>query len=78
MLATVQEPTYLYEMVLAPDAEVLDRVSGAAGAPVQFVGLSVRPSAARQRRALNQVVADVRTVCVEHVALCGLVLRLSA
>ena len=32
LLATVQEPTYLYEMVLAPDAEVLERVSGAAGA----------------------------------------------
>ncbi len=32
VLANVQEPTYLYEMVLAPDAEVLERVSGAAGA----------------------------------------------
>ncbi len=32
VLATVQEPTYLYEMVLAPDAEVLERVSGAVGA----------------------------------------------
>ena len=32
VLATVQEPTYLYEMMLAPDAEVLGRVSGAAGA----------------------------------------------
>lgn len=31
MLATVQEPTYLYEMVLAPDADVLERVTGAAG-----------------------------------------------
>ncbi|MDP1535949.1 MAG: universal stress protein [Burkholderiales bacterium] len=31
VLATVQEPTYLYEMVLAPDADVLARVSGAAG-----------------------------------------------
>ncbi|MFH1815941.1 MAG: universal stress protein [Pseudomonadota bacterium] len=30
VLATVQEPTYLYEM-LAPDAEVLERVSGAVG-----------------------------------------------
>lgn len=29
VLATVQDPTYLYEMVLAPDAEVLERVSGA-------------------------------------------------
>ncbi len=32
VLANVQEPVYLYEMVLAPDAEVLERVSGAAGA----------------------------------------------
>ena len=32
VLATVQEPTYLYEMVLAPDAEVLERVTGAVGA----------------------------------------------
>ena len=32
VLANVQEPTYLYELVLAPDAEVLERASGAAGA----------------------------------------------
>lgn len=32
VLATVQEPTYLYEMVLAPDVDVLERVSGAVGA----------------------------------------------
>jgi nucleotide-binding universal stress UspA family protein len=32
VLATVQDPTYLYEMVLAPDAEVLERVTGAVGA----------------------------------------------
>lgn len=31
VLATVQEPTYVYEMVLAPDADVLERLSGAAG-----------------------------------------------
>lgn len=31
VLATVQEPTYLYERVLAPDADVLERVSGAVG-----------------------------------------------
>ncbi len=31
VLVTVQEPTYLYEMVLAPDADVLERVSGAVG-----------------------------------------------
>ena len=32
VLATVQEPVYLYEMILPPDAEVLERVSGAVGA----------------------------------------------
>lgn len=32
VLATVQDPTYLYEMVLAPDAEVLERASAEAGA----------------------------------------------
>ena len=32
VLATVQEPTYLYEMILAPDADVLERVTGAVGA----------------------------------------------
>jgi len=31
VLINVQEPTYLYEVVLAPNAEVLERVSGAAG-----------------------------------------------
>lgn len=31
VLATVQEPTYLYEIVLAPDAEVLERVTGEVG-----------------------------------------------
>lgn len=31
VLANVQEPTYLYEMMLAPNSEVLERVSGAAG-----------------------------------------------
>ncbi len=31
VLLNVQEPTYLYEMVLAPDADVLERVTGAAG-----------------------------------------------
>lgn len=30
VLINVQEPTYLYEMVLAPDADVLERVTGAA------------------------------------------------
>ena len=32
VLATVQEPTYLYELILAADAEVLERASSAAGA----------------------------------------------
>ena len=32
VLATVQEPTFVYEMVMAPDAEVLERVTGAVGA----------------------------------------------
>lgn len=31
VLINVQEPTYLYEMVLAPSADVLERVTGAAG-----------------------------------------------
>lgn len=31
VLAAVQEPTYLYEMLLAPDSDVLERVSGEAG-----------------------------------------------
>ena len=32
VLATVQEPTYVFEMMVAPDAGVLERVTGAAGA----------------------------------------------
>ena len=31
VLATVQEPTFMYEMILAPDADVLDRMTGAVG-----------------------------------------------
>ena len=31
VLATVQEPTFLYEMVLPPSSEVLERMSGAVG-----------------------------------------------
>ena len=31
VLATVQEPVYVYEMVLPPGAEVLERVTGAVG-----------------------------------------------
>ncbi len=31
VLANVQEPTFLYEMVLPPNSDVLDRVSGAVG-----------------------------------------------
>ena len=32
VLATVQEPTYAFEMMLAPDADTLERVTGAVGA----------------------------------------------
>ena len=32
VLATVQELTYTYELILAPDADVLERVTGAVGA----------------------------------------------
>lgn len=31
VLVTVQQPTFVYEMILAPDAEVLERVTGAVG-----------------------------------------------
>ena len=31
VLASVQEPTYLYEMVLAPGSDVLEKVTGAVG-----------------------------------------------
>ena len=31
VLATVQEPTYLYELLLAPGSDVLERFSGAVG-----------------------------------------------
>jgi len=31
VLATVQEPTYVYEMILAPDAGVMERLTGAVG-----------------------------------------------
>ncbi len=32
VLATVQEPTYLFEMMLAPNSDVLEKVTGAVGA----------------------------------------------
>lgn len=32
VLATVQEPTYAYEMMLPPDADVFERITGAVGA----------------------------------------------
>jgi nucleotide-binding universal stress UspA family protein len=32
VLAAVQEPTYVYELVLPPSADVLERLSGAVGA----------------------------------------------
>lgn len=47
VLATVQDPVYLYEMVLAPGADVLERVGGAvgsralAGAEALFAAASV-------------------------------------
>ena len=31
VLASVQDPTYLYELMLAPDANALERVTGAVG-----------------------------------------------
>jgi nucleotide-binding universal stress UspA family protein len=34
VLATVQEPTYVYEMLLPPSAEVLEHLSGAVGSRV--------------------------------------------
>jgi nucleotide-binding universal stress UspA family protein len=41
VLANVQEPTYLYELVLAPDADVLERASGAAGAHALEAGAAL-------------------------------------
>jgi nucleotide-binding universal stress UspA family protein len=38
VLANVQEPTYLYEMVLAPDPVVLERARAAAGAHALAAG----------------------------------------
>lgn len=32
LLAAIQEPTFVYEMILSPDADVLERVTGAVGA----------------------------------------------
>ena len=32
ILTTVQEPTYLFEMMLAPNSDVLEKVTGAVGA----------------------------------------------
>ncbi len=42
VLATVQEPIYNYELMLAPDADVLDRVTGAVGARAEECGSLVR------------------------------------
>ena len=36
VLATVQEPTYAFEMMLAPDADTLERVTGAVGARIRI------------------------------------------
>lgn len=41
VLANVQEPTYLYEMVLAHNTDVLERVSGAAGAHALEAGAAL-------------------------------------
>lgn len=44
VLATVQEPTFLYEMVLPPSADVLERMSGAsATAPWKALKRSCGP-----------------------------------
>lgn len=45
VIANVQEPTYLYELVLAPDAEVLERASGAAGAHALEAGAALLQAA---------------------------------
>lgn len=41
VLANVQEPTHLYEMVLAPDAEILAQASSAAGLHAIETGLAL-------------------------------------
>ncbi|MFZ2652173.1 MAG: universal stress protein [Burkholderiaceae bacterium] len=46
VLANVQEPTFLYEMVLAPDAEVLERARGAAAAHSLEAGEALLKAAA--------------------------------
>lgn len=45
VIANVQEPTYLYELVLAPDAEVLERASGAAGTHALAAGATLLEAA---------------------------------
>jgi nucleotide-binding universal stress UspA family protein len=59
VLATVQEPTFLYEMILAPDAEVLERVTGAVGSRAlegaqSRSGRPAFPSSARLARATRR------------------------
>ncbi|HEX9390116.1 MAG TPA: universal stress protein [Usitatibacteraceae bacterium] len=41
VLANVQEPTHLYEMVMAPDPEVLEKVSVTAGTTVLEAGAAL-------------------------------------
>lgn len=45
VIANVQEPTFLYELVLAPDAEVLERAWGAAGAHALEAGAALLQAA---------------------------------
>lgn len=45
VLANVQEPTHLYEMVMAPDPEVLAQVSTTAGATILEAGVALLEAA---------------------------------
>lgn len=70
VLATVQDPTYLYEMVLAPDAEVLERVSGAVGARA-LAGAEALFSAAGVAFEREIGSGDPATALVEIAQRCG-------
>ena len=45
VLANVQEPTHLYEMVMAPDPELLAQISTTAGATILETGAALLESA---------------------------------
>ena len=45
VLANVQEPTHLYEMVMAPDPELLAQISTTAGATILEAGAALLESA---------------------------------